>query len=549
MIVLLKFLVLLLLTFTPFSFAATEPWAFSIVQGILGIIAGLLLFSRRELVYPSLSKPILCIFAVVIGFCLIQSCFPQTLLEAAPFYPITLMRLYTLEHASLFVTYLAIVVVTMQLFQSKTQVTQLVWMMVVSAVLVALCALTFPNGEYVAKLTGVTKYYGAIGPFVNRNHAGMYFVLNALLAWGLFFTRQLKYSIMITRTQKQSFYVQQGALMMLAVGLMVAVIFTRSRGAMLSLLIGLFTYAFLCVWCIPHKLKKRLQGFFCTFLILILSIGWVYTHVEEINEFSHRTSGMSTEIRTMMYRSSGNILKKYPLWGVGIGAMPVIIPSYTEWKVRSYIERLHNDWLEMALGMGCIGTGLVLLGLLWFWCRALQRLKRLNIRKQFLFASFLSALVAMAVGSVVDFHFFIPGCALVFFLILGAVLAPTFHKHHIHQLSLPLVGRVLLLILLLSAGWIPLQKTRCWRAFFMGRGLKTQTKIEIFEKGLTYYPTPRYAARLAFAYYKAGLHSKDMLYKLYYLQMAQQTARQYLEQYPKDKELSRVYLNAQHHLN
>ena len=549
MLLLLKFLVALLLVFTPFSFAATEPWAFSILQGIVIIILGCLLIVHRTFVYSSLSKPIFWIFVVVIGLALIQSCFPRTLLDSIPFYPITLMRLYTLEHVSTFVTYLGIVLLTTQLFQSQTEVKQLLWMMLVSAVLVALCSFTFPNGEYVAKLTGVTRFRGAIGPFVNRNHAGMFFVLNSLVAWGLFFTHQLKYSLMLTREQKNAFLIQQGTLAAIAIGLMGAVIFTRSRGAMMSLLVGLFAYSFLCVWCIPYKLKKRLKGFFYTFVLLILSVGWIYTHVDEINEFSHRTSGMSTEIRTMMYRSSGRILKQYPVWGIGIGAMPVVIPSYTEWKVHSYIERLHNDWLEMTLGMGYVGAGLVLLGLLWFWCKALRRLKRLNIRKQFLYASLLSALVAMSAGSVVDFHFFIPGCALVFFCILGLVLTPTFNKHHLHPISMPVVGRILLLAVLVSAAWVPLQKTRCWRAFFMGKGLRTETKIESFERGLRYYPSPRYAARLAFAYYKAGIHAKDPLYKAYYLEVAQQIAQHFLEQYPKDKELSRVYVQAQRRLN
>lgn len=549
MLLLLKFLVALLLVFTPFSFAATEPWAFSILQGILIISWGILLIARRGLVYSSLSKPIYWIFAITIGLACVQSLFPRTLLDSVPFYPITLMRLYTLEHASMFVTYLGIVLLTTQLFQSQTEVKQLMWMLVGSAALVALCAVTFPHGEYVAKLTGVTRYRGAIGPFVNRNHAGMFFVLNALLAWGLFFTRQLKYSLMLSREQKNTFILQQGVLALLAIGLMAAAVFTRSRGAMMALLVGLFTYSFLCVWSVPHRLKKRLKGFFYTFVLLIISAGWVYTHVSEINKFAHRTSGMSEQTRRMMYRSSGRILKQYPIWGIGIGAMPVVIPSYTEWKVRNYIERLHNDWLEMTLGMGYVGASLVLLGLLWFWCKALRRLKRLNIRKQFLFASLLSALVAMSVGSVVDFHFFIPGCALVFFFVLGLVLTPTFNKKHLHQVHLTIIGKVLLLALLVGAGWIPVQKTRCWRAFFMGKGLKTETKIEAFEQGLRYYPSPRYAARLAYAYYKAGIHAKDPLYKLYYLEVAQQTAQHFLEQYPKDKELSRVYIQAQRQLN
>ncbi len=548
MVLFLKFLVALLLVFTPFSFAATEPWAFSILQGILLLIWGLLLISRRELFFPSLCKPVLYVFLIIIGLALVQSCFPQTMLDSVPFHPITFVRLYTLEHASIFITYLGVVLLVIQLFPSMQEAKQLLWMMVVCAVLVGLCALCFPNGEYVARLTGVTKYEGAIGPFINRNHAGMFFTLNSLIAWGLFFTHQLHYRTLM-REQKNAFIIQQTLLAVVTIGLMIAAIFTRSRGAMLSLLIGLFTYAFLCFWCIPSKLKKRLKGFFYTFVLLILSVGCIYVHVDDINEFAHRTTGASAEIRQMMYRSSFRILRQYPVWGIGIGAMPVVIPSYTEWDVHKYIERLHNDWLEMMLGMGYVGAMFVLIGLLWFTRESLKCLRRLETRKQFLFASLLSALLAMSVGSLVDFHFFIPGCALVFFLLLGLVLAPTFHKRHVHAIRFSLLAKLCVVALLLCSMWIPLQKTRCWRQFFMGRELKTDGQLAAYEKGLRYYPGPWYAARLSFAYYRAGRHHKDLIFKLYYMERAQQIAQSYLEQYPKDKELSKAYVQALRHSN
>ena len=540
----LKFLVALLVFFVPFSFAATEPWAFSVMQAVLVFAWGLLLISRRELYFPSLSKAVFYVFFVLIGLALVQSCFAQTLLDPVPFYPITLMRLYTLEHAGVFMTYLAVVFLVVQLFPSSREVKQLLGMLLACAVLVGLCALCFPHGEYVAKLTGVSRYGGAIGPFVNRNHAGMFFVLNALVALGLFFTHQLQYKLMLAKEQKNAVILQQIVLGIITLGLMIAAVFTRSRGAMMSLLVGLFGYAFFCVWCVPDEFKKRLKGFFYTFVLLILSVGWVYTHVEDINEFAHRnTTHISAEIRSMLYTAAYDMLKQYPVWGIGIGAMPVAIEPYTQWDVHSYIERLHNDWLEITLGVGYVGAGLLLLGIVWFGYGALVRLKRLEIRKQFLFASLLSVLLAMSTGSLVDFHFFIPGCAFVFFLVLGLVLTPTFHKHHVHAMRVPILGKVVLIALLCAAGWISLQKTRCWRQFLMGKGLKTEAKLSAYEKGLALYPSPRYALRLGLAYYKEGKRSSDPMVKLYYTEQAQQLAQFYLEKYPKGKELSRLYNN------
>ncbi|MBO5911797.1 MAG: hypothetical protein J6Q05_06470, partial [Elusimicrobiaceae bacterium] len=150
----LKLVITVLIFFTPFSFAATEAWAFTVLQGLLLVVAFLLFFSRRVVVFPSLFKAVFATFAILIVFALVQSCFPQTLLETVPWHPFTLMRLYTLEHASVFVTYLGVGVVTAQVYQSWEDVKQLAWTLVICAACVELCELLFPQGQYIAFLTG-----------------------------------------------------------------------------------------------------------------------------------------------------------------------------------------------------------------------------------------------------------------------------------------------------------------------------------------------------------------------------------------------------------
>lgn len=539
---LLKILVALLVFFTPFSFAATEPWAFSVVQGILILAWTVVLLSRREIFYPSLFKRVFVVFFILISLALVQSLFPQTLLQPVPWHPITLIRLYTLEHASLFVTYLALVLLIIQVYPSFKEVKQLIWTLILAAAAVEICELLSPDGQYITFLTGVKAGPGSVGPFLNRNHAGMFFVMNALLALGLFFTHQLQLHKSITREQRFNFVVQQICLALLSLGLMTSAVFTRSRGAMLSLLVGLFCYAFLCIWAIPAKLRKRVKGFFYTLVLLILSAAWIYTYVDDINAFAHRqTNGPSEQTRQMFYRSAQRMLDQYPWWGIGIGALPVAITQYTEWNISQYIERLHNDWLEILLGIGYMGAALLAPALLWFAIKILRRLKHLETRKQFLFAALLSALTAMCVGSLVDFHFFIPGCALVFFIILGLTNAPSFHKSQVHSLHLPWIACLALLGILLTAGYIPLQKTRCWRAFVFGHPLKTESKLAYYEKGLPLYPSPRYAVRLANGYYNASLHTTDPLIRLFYQEQAYYLTTDYLEKYPKDKAFSRLY--------
>ena len=545
----LKIIITGLIFFVPFSFAGTEAWAFTVLQGLLLVAAFILFFSRRVVVFPSLFKAVFAVFFILIALALVQSCFPQTLLsETVPWYPITLMRLYTLEHASIFVTYLGVVVVTLQVYQSWEDVKQLAWTLVICGACVEICELLWPSGEYIAFLTDSHVSPESVGPFVNRNHAGVFFAMNSLVALGLFFTHQLQYKKLFTRQQRASFIVQQICLGLLSVGLMVSAIFTRSRGAMLSLFIGLFAYAFLCIWCVPSQIRRRLKRIFYTLMLLIASMAWIYTYSADIGRFAHRQDIVSSQARMMLYRSAGRMLEQYPVWGIGIGAMPVAINEYTEYDLHQYIERLHNDWLEITLGIGYVGAALVLAALLWFIGVALRRLKYLDTRKQFMFAALLSALLAMGVGSCVDFHFFIPGCAFAFFVILGAVNAPTFHHHHIHSWHIGWLGALMLIAILVAAGYVPLQKTRCWRAFVFGHGLKIEGKMASYEKGLSYYSGPHYAVYLATSYYNTAVHNTDPMIKLFYFELAQNLAAEYLEQYPKEKELSRLYMRAGHQL-
>ena len=48
----LKLIVTILVFFVPFSFAGTEPWAFSVMQGLLLLAWAAVLISRRQIFYP-----------------------------------------------------------------------------------------------------------------------------------------------------------------------------------------------------------------------------------------------------------------------------------------------------------------------------------------------------------------------------------------------------------------------------------------------------------------------------------------------------------------
>ena len=537
----LKIILTTLLFFTTFAFAGTEPWAFSIMQG--GIVAGmlLLLFSRKYLILPPPLKPVLFTLGFLILLGLLQCIFPQTLLDKPAWHPVTLMQLYTLDHVSLFVTYAALVFWVPQLLQSSRSLRLFAMLIALCGLAVALCALCFPNGEYIHLLAGRR---GGVGPFFNRNHAGAFMGMSALVTLGYVCVSFLDYAHFAAHNRKNQFYLRQGFFILVFIGLCIGVVYSRSRGGMLALASGLFCYSFLCTAFVPHSVKTRIKGVTLVALILLLFSGWVITHVEQINAFAHRLGGTSEETRQMLYRAALDMLHQRPIWGIGIGALPVAVSPYMEWQLSQYVERLHSDWLEIILGTGYIGFVPILAGVAWFTWLAFKRISHLESRKKYLFASLLSALLVMAVGSIVDFDFFIPAVALLFFLLLGMVCSPSYHKGHVHSMVSSWPLRFVVLLVCLAACWLPGQKTAAWRLHQFGRGFKAESQLAAYEQALQHYPSPRYALYLGTAYLNQSFYAADKEQRKALRAQAHKVAQQYLQKYPKEKELSRLYMRS-----
>lgn len=535
----LKSGVIFFLFFAPFAFACTTAWAFSILQCAIMCLCVLAAYTSRYLYITRPLKWITAVMLFLLGFAFLQSCFPATLLAPTAWHPITMVRLYTLYTASLFATYLALVWLTVQVFPSFSDAGRTLLLVALCGGAVVLCAASLPKGAYLFHLAGVR---GGFGPFMNRNHASIFLAMSAVGMLSYFFTFHTQYAKKLLANQLPSFYIRQCCLGVIFLCLCAGVIFTRSRGGMLALTVGIFTYAFLCCWAIPPLLKKKLKSVFVTLIALGIVSGWIATHIPQINAFAQRTGGTSEITRKMFYRSAFRVLREYPYFGVGISTTPLVIPNYFEWPVKKYVNYLHCDWLELLLGMGYLGIIPVLVLLIGLGIAFLNRLKKLETKKQLLYSGLLSMLVVMCIGGAVDFDFFIPANAFLFFLVAGLASSATFSKSHTYVMPMEWKKRTFVTIFCVLAVFIPLRKTLAWRMTYFGKGLKPEAKIAAYEKAASYYPDPRYGLRLAATYYNAAVHSKQPQQRLDFLRQANRVASVYLEKYPKEKELSRIYM-------
>ncbi|MBR3632499.1 MAG: O-antigen ligase family protein [Elusimicrobiaceae bacterium] len=546
MLVFLRIIFILLTLFVPFAFAGAEPWAFSILQGGLVVIWLLYWISGPKVFLYTRLTQVACgaaLFLLILS--ILQACLASNIFQPVPWHPISMMPLYSLEFASVFATYILAIVLVGVLFTQHKLIKLLLSLLVGVQLLVAFCAWGLPNGEYIFRLADVR---GGIGPFLNRNHAAVFFAFGAILSLGLFFTSLLKkntarYSPLSRITL--SSWLWAGSFVFLTF----STIMTRSRGGMLALLTGIFLYAYLHFATLKRHPIRRRRGLIWTTVALLVAITLISTHIPQISAFAQRSEGTSTQVRQMLYQAAAEALQQYPIWGIGTGALPVVIPAYTAYPLDQYIERLHNDWLELLLSVGIVGTLPILLAIGWFILLALKRLRQLPPTKRPLFTACFTALGVMSVGSLVDFHFFIPANAFLFFICLGALTAPTYDKHQLYHLQLSRAVCIIMACLCIGIIYIPTCKTMAWRNVLFSYGLRVPGKLALYRQALSYYPSPRYAVRLGNACLNAAAQTADAPQRQALVQEANDVAIQFLRRYPKEPELSMLYLRAQNSQN
>ncbi len=530
-----------LLFFVPLSFASVEAWAVLTVQCVLFFIAAFLLLRRREVAFTPPSKKIVFLTAGLFLLMLAQTIVQRSALLEGPLYPFTLCRIFTLEEASLLFSCLAAFFITTQMFQKTPQIKALLAAIFVSGVLVMLTGLCFPRGQYIKFLVD-SKALGSFGPFVNRNHAGIFISVTFFCALAYCAPDFLDYRRYVSEGKKRDFILRQTLFCFLTAALFVTVFFTRSRGAMLSTIFCAFASLWLLIFFLLPKNKKRLL-FLALSLLLFTATFWeISKNVDEFNSYARRSSGASEETRIMLYNAAFDMLKDYPLTGVGGGAFSVGINPYLENELSQYPRYLHNDWLELILSIGYPAAFIVLLLILAVIFSFVKRIKNLGRHKKIRFIFLLCGALSIAIGSVFDFHLHIPANAFLFFTVLGLLSSSSFYKNEVKFIRLSALIKIFAILSCIFILAFSTLGAAAYRYFKQGRALTERNKLSLYERGLAVYPSPRYGLKTAVAYYNAS-HAKnvDKTVQKLYAQRAFELSSQYQKLYPLDKEIAKLY--------
>jgi len=187
----------------------------------------------------------------------------------------------------------------------------------------------------------------------------------------------------------------------LMIPLSLALLLTRSLGGLLSLVLSLAVY-----FSLRGKIGKR--GIIFLFGLIVVSA--LVLIIRSINQKPHLQPIFSTIMRLNYWKDTLKIIKTWPLFGVGLGNFNLAESRFA-----------HNSYLQIWAEMGILGFISVLWLIIAIFKSALINIKKVTQKSQI--ASLVAANVIFLTHNFVDFTFFLPEVALIWWLILGLTVA------------------------------------------------------------------------------------------------------------------------------
>jgi len=440
-------LLLVTICLTAIPYGTVQPWWISIFECAIFLIAILAVaeftITKRWQLQWTLVAPLL----VLILFAIIQSIplfsgpgpiSPRTAISADPFST----RSFALELSAL----VSVSLLLLHYTTTKARLTRLIYVIVGIGAASALFGIirqslqTSPGFLLPALPTGGRSF----GQFINKNHFALLVEMSLGLTLGLIMAEWDRHRRVIV-------------LVLVAVMLWAAIIYSNSRGGIVaSLCQMLFVAAFIGWMRAPAKDEKasddeneeddresrwqrirNLAGglvtraflLVCLVGLLIYGVSWiggepVVSNLEfAVTDFSQQQMGNNVNSsRKEIWAASWQMFKAHPIAGVGFGAYWIGITRYHRASGEITPQQAHNDYLELLTSGGLIAYALLIWFAILFLRAASRRVGPPDVYCRAVSLGALAGIFGVAIHSIFDFGLHITINALVFFVLLVIVL-------------------------------------------------------------------------------------------------------------------------------
>jgi O-antigen ligase len=274
------------------------------------------------------------------------------------------------------------------------------------------------------------------GTFVNSNNLATFLTMAILLGFGLFLglketARRLPNNASgwerlrrWSRSEHMEPQLRRLLLLFLLLLLAVGLIFTGSRGGMVSLLMG-FGLMALLTWS-----QKWRRG---QIIIMVVFLGGAILSSLFLGSEPalDRFSDLNNQKRYQAFKGALVLFKEFPIFGSGMATFGDLFYQYQPaWLKDLYFMQTHNDWLQLLAETGLPGFSLVVLGWVVFFSVLTRQWGRR--RQGFARGLTLGGMASLSAGVVhglMDFPFHIPAISLTF----TSIAAITYSAAHYHR--------------------------------------------------------------------------------------------------------------------
>ena len=264
----------------------------------------------------------------------------------------------------------------------------------------------------------------SFGPFVNHNHFAGYvgMVIPVAICFGFFF--------MESRGREDDHSAPDrlgrlGLALFAAVLLVVSLVFTQSRGGILSTIIGgivLFALA-------SRRMVSRLATWSVAIVLAVVAlvlIVWIGADIlrDQIGGINKVENEATFQSRVVIWRSMLEHGQDFRWFGTGLGTFEESFAAYTPPGSALRWDRAHNDYLQLMWETGVVGLALFLVAagifvLRYWWPAVRARSHPMSLFRLGLAISVLT----IAIHSLVDFNLQIGSNGFLFALMTGSIVA------------------------------------------------------------------------------------------------------------------------------
>lgn len=395
-----------LIVLTPLARGSVHPWATTIIQAcvlmalILIVIESLV--SKRAVFLPTpLAKPIVAIIALS-G---VSAMFSDH-------------KAFVFEGFSMLLTYVAIYFVTLFSTRTRQQQRTLVYVIVSTAVLLAIIGILkrfglTPSPWWIYPEVSLDHTSTSVsGVYVNRNHLAGFLEMAIPLLMALFLTRQ------------RSLEAKSG-MVFLVLFLVTTQAFTLSRGGWISAVAAILFMA---------SVLLAQKNFVHKKLILTIGLGVIIIGVfvlastpvvERITTLTQEDPTDNISGRIRCWKGVVSLIKDNPMTGTGPNTFTAAYPAY-QIPGDAVLRRFaHNDYLHFISATGIILVPVMLYSLFCFFRAGFYNLKSRSRQTRGFTLGSMAGVFAILVHSFSDFNLNIPANALLFTVILALVSIPS----------------------------------------------------------------------------------------------------------------------------